>query len=831
MALLGLYEFGRGVVHRRGCVLDGPDGSVSGGENVEFGRGVVRTRGAFGYVTSGTVGAGAGAVRGLWQVQFSRTDENPLVAQYTVSGTERLGRSAAGHPPVSSGGLAWSEMISLGAGAGICSVGGLNDRVVFTEGSGSAPVIWGGGVSADGADWPAPTAVFVTRDGGVTYTDITGAVIDRDAGTSALAPGLSAASGWVMVCCDMPTVSGFRFDVASGNTSGGTLGVSVWSGSWGSGVAWTDGTSGLAMTGTVTGAGVVSGVHARFADCEGYWYRFVPSAGTSAATALGGVRFVGPAQAMGVTGDGGASGCAVFCHYDNSLVAWRGWENEVGDGSMNTVARLNDGDLSAPAAFATNDVLFVGYGSRFSGVEIRPHNDYPNKAAGTLSGQYWNGVTWAGMSITDGTKGPSGRPLSVRGAVSWAVPADWAPVNMSACSGKSLYYAAFKTSLAFTDRTYVSEARVYPIADAVRKYGHVANVRDRLIFGGRSDDEAAVDVTRGGAPTGLAGDDWASLRCAPGQQIVAMASAFNQVFISTPDDWYILNGYNGRTFALERAETGGLGPVNGRVLVRAAHSERGSTNVMGLYYLNAGGAYHFAGLRVNRISDDAPWWDWGWSGLQIDRENVGTACGVFLSDRDRVVWAAPMRASGGAGAQTTNNYLLSYDVTRGVWGTPIPLAAASLAAVRNLRTTSPGGLGELELYFGDYSGRIGRQVVGEYQSDYAASGGIPAWFSSQWMSPGGVGEKHVRSVGLHSRNSGVPVLVSVYRNGEGAAAWSGVFYAGTSGNGVSTYEARPVGVSCRYFRIEARWSGYAEIHGLEVDWGGHRGAGGEGSAT
>ena len=115
-----------------------------------------------------------------------------------------------------------------------------------------------------------------------------------------------------------------------------------------------------------------------------------------------------------------------------------------------------------------------------------------------------------------------------------------------------------------------------------------------------------------------------------GREITAAIEVFNQGFIAKTDDRYLLNGYSPSTFSLERAETAGQTPINSRVLVAAPHMEADSKNLMGLYYINQRGAWHFVGLKVYRISDQVSWWDQTSSQERLDLNNLGSAFGMEL---------------------------------------------------------------------------------------------------------------------------------------------------------------------------------------------------------
>lgn len=119
--------------------------------------------------------------------------------------------------------LEFTEIYELGEGAGTVSIKQLNDRVVITEGINERPLVWGGPMSTDATDWNVPKAVLSTQDG-ENYYDISAEVCDQDTDTVADA-GQITANGHIDICCDMPKVSAFYFEMETANTAEGVSAI------------------------------------------------------------------------------------------------------------------------------------------------------------------------------------------------------------------------------------------------------------------------------------------------------------------------------------------------------------------------------------------------------------------------------------------------------------------------------------------------------------------------------------------------------------------------------------------------------------------------------
>lgn len=760
----------------------------------------------------------------LKQVRFPTTESSYLVAQVRYpSGANNVYVSTSSIPAEEGSGT-WRHIYGLSGGAGILSLAALNDRLIMTEGMISRPLVFAGGLDASGADWAAPRAAMITYDSGLNWHDITPEICDTDPDTRADIGALGGNSGRIAICCDLPKVHAFYVEMESGNTSGASLTVEGYSGNWNSGHVWTDGTSGLSQTGVIEYTPVhFSSTYHVNNGMPGYWFRLIPTA-TSPNTRVRRILFQAPVQPLQVIGEGQADTPLGFVYYDASELSAKDFTVQVSDNSTHTFARLNDGALENPTGMNSSDFIAVGYLTPFTSIDITLHNDYKNSEAAVLSGAYWNGSAWTPFSgFTDRTQDPSGVTLARNGAVSWAMPPDWKQNRSPNEQYPQGYWVALTVSANLTAKTYISEARVRPQPEPLKKSKFALTVRDRLILCNRSDAPDQIDISRALEEYGFTGEDSASLRIGGQDPIVAVAEAFNQGFIAKTEDWYLLNGYNAATFAVERAEAAGQTPVNDQVVVRAPHTEADNKNLMGLYYINPAGAWYFAGLKVYQISQDVSWWDPNADLPRLDPDNLHLACGVYWPERNWVIWSVPMIVEGTE--QTTNNRLIVYDLTQRAWLPPFTISLASLTTAFHRCEGAPGKIGPVGLYGGDYRGRVVRLFAPGCSTDLGSP--IAAWVETgrlHFKAP--EFKKLLRMMTLYGRTAGSGITVKIYTDGEVESPRVYTFsdLAGLE-NVLFAQEQKPQNVGGRFFKFRIEFTDATDVFGLQLgisvirEWG------------
>jgi hypothetical protein len=735
--------------------------------------------------------------------------------------------------------LAFTEAYRLGNGAGTISCATLNDRMIITEGCANRPLVFAGCMDPSAGDWATPKAVLATFDSGANYHDISYALCDKDPDTTADIGGMNGGSGWVDICVDMSGVSGIYVEVGNGNTSPAGLETLGWSGAWTAGRGWVDGTSNLERDGIIShDSEVFSAEHKVINNVPGYWFRLKPSGGTTAGASLRRVLFGAPMQELQVIGEGMPDIPLGFIYWDQSEGSAKDWTVEVSDNTWPSVARLNNDPLNTDGsgcygwqsgALSTSwvpgsDRLYVGYLTRFNGVDLRPHNDYHNTVSWvSLAGEYWNGENWSDISITDETRDSSGTTLSRKGRISWDAPYDWKQCRPIGPQYSQGYWIRLRTDKDLSLRTWISEARVWPLPDRLKKHKFAITVRDRALLLNRPDAPDQADISRALEEYGFTGADSASIRIGGQDGIVAAVEAFNQGFVAKSEDWFLFNGYNPQTFSFERAEAANQTPVNNQVVVRAPLTEADQKNLMGLYYINRRGAWHFAGLKVYNLSADVSWFDPSANLPRIDLDYLHNACGVYWPERNWILWAVPMIVSGTR--QSSNNRLIVYDLTLGAWLPPFSISLRSMTTAYHYSADAPAKLGRNGLYGGDYSGRIVRLFTPENDLDLGAA--LNGWIETGWLHFGSPEfRKLIRTMTLYGGTTGSSIDVSVLCDGNEDSPKK-LSFSALSGLGEKVFaqEAKPENLSARFFKFRIEFNDVTELFGMQIgasmvrEWG------------
>ncbi len=814
-SVINLFDWTKGVMDRSDNPLAVFGNSLILGENVDTSGYGLRSR----YGSSPVSGFARGAtVRFMTSVYLPTSRSNYLIAQVEEpSGVSRIFVARLTNPAAISDAV-WHDVYNLGQAAQTICVACLNDRVLITEGKNHRPIVFAGCLDDSGSDWAVPKAAMVTYNNGLDWDDITDAVCDSDPETEA-STGIMNPDSWVAVCCDTPLVQSFWFDLSDGASISNVLITEGYTGVWEAKAGWTDGTHVLGRTGVVNhlGSPFRASYHS-LNNVPGFWFRFRFATEHPGAN-IRRILFRCPCQELSVIGDGLAQAPLGFLYHDESENSLKDFTVEVSDYAYPTFARLNDGMLDKPTAMSSQDSIFIGYLTRFSSVELTVHNDFGNKMPASLSGSYWDGAGWKAMNnFSDTTCGSGGETLAMTGLVSWEVPDDWKhnrPINQQQSHG---YWIRLKVSASLSPKTYITEAAVTPVMDRLKKSRLAITVRDRAILLGRSDAPDQIDISRPLEEYGFSGEESASFRIGGQGEITAAVEAFNQGFIAKSDDWYLLNGYSPSTFSVERAEASGQTPVNSRVIVRAPHAESDMKNLMGLYYINRSGAWYFAGLKVYRISEGVSWWDDCRSGgYTIDRDSLDSACGLYMPDKNRVVWSVPMNV-GGLGSGGRNNRLIIYDLNTKSWMGPYTMSLSALTAVS-------GRVGPTMLIGADYSGRVLR-LFDPLSSDDSGEP-VKAEAQTQWLNFGAPHmEKRLRSVTLIGQSLSAPVHIDIFTDGMGVSSASLEFQGLlTTGNGSFKRQRLSLDVAGRFFRFSFKFQAPTVIHGLHAgfstirEWG------------
>ena len=816
-----LFDWTRGVHDRTSNPLAPQESSLTAGENIDISNSGLAVRNGLTRIAGE---AFTDPVVHLESVRLPTSGATYLIAQ-TMAANSASSVYAASLPAAPFHALEWTKIYDFGVGANVISMTALNDRVILTEGMASVPLVFAGCLNPLGLDWAVPLAAMFTIDSGENWIDISDSTLDADPETIVeIASGPGAGLFQLAICVDTPVLTGLFFDVIPGATPGVSLDVEAYSYTWLSVEDVSDGTDGLTQSGVVTWPSGQAKLEATSINgVEGFWIRLVLTREATADFSLRRILFRAPCQPLSVLGNGAPDSPLGFIFWDESAKSAKDFIIEVQDFTYPSFARLNDGDLENPQPMDAEDFIYLGYLTAFRSVELTVHNDYHNVNASSLAGSYWNGYGWSALTnMIDGTADVGPVTLSKKGKVSWDLPDDWKPNRPVAGSYPYGYWIRLAVSSDLSARTFISEAGVTPVFDPLKKYRFAITVRDRVILLNRSDSCDRIEISRPLEEYGFSGADSAYLRIGGAGDIVAAIEVFNQGFIAKTDDWYLLNGYSPPTFSVERAEAAGQAPINNRVLVRAPHMEADSKNLMGLYYINQRGAWHFAGLKVYRISDQVSWWDTASNGVRIDVRNLGSACGVYWATRNWVIWAVPMIT----GSQNIggNNRLIIYDLNLGAWLPPFTVSASSLAAVSTCESAGAGG--GVMLLAGDYHGTISELFTRDSYADGPAL--VRGWAETPWLSLGSPNiEKSLRVLTACGKIAAPERLrVEVFTDGVKdrpcVVEFNRLGSADADGFGL---EQKSLDAHGRFFKFRIKLKGNSRLYGLQAsilgirEWG------------
>ncbi len=597
-------------------------------------------------------------------------------------------------------------------------------------------------------------------------------------------------------------------------------------GAWTGGDGWTDNTifngSRLGQSGAIT----YNGTRPFKADYHvvdqvpGFWFRLLTN-GTSPDCAIPRIRYKAPCQPLANIGDGQPDIALGVILYTAATTQIRDWTVELSD---NVLTELSKADV--PMQF--EDYLYVGYLTPFNEIEITPYTDN-NQATSVLSGEYWNGETWAALTIADGTVGSGGNTLAQKGGLSWTIPTDWRtsiPFDASFSRG---YWVRFHVSIALTSTCAISELRVYGVPDAHKKYKFVGEFGNRIALGNRPDAPDQVDISRPFEEYGFAGQDSGSFRLGGTDQIACALSAWNGLLIGKTQSFHFLEE-GAQDF--KTVEAARHVPINSQVVVKAPISGFDYGERYGLFFLNRYGAFVSTGLhtdsifntsRGKTISDVLNWWDTT-QYPRLDLDYLHLACGEYWPAKNWIVWSVPMVCSG-SGPQASNNRLIVYDLTLGAWLPPFTIAAASLCTAYHYNANAPGKLGELGLYAGDYQGRVIRLFGPGVTSDLGST--ISAWVETGWLDFGSPEyRKLLRMLSLYGKTAGHAITVSAYGDGDSSDATVAEFHdLSNLGSKTFALEQESHNVQGRFFKFRIAFSDASEVFGLQMasslirDWG------------
>jgi len=124
----------------------------------------------------------------------------------------------------------------------------------------------------------------------------------------------------------------------------------------------------------------------------------------------------------------------------------------IDDGGVFTDDSTDAGSAAAgdvplmPAVEVANDAVYFGCGGKFRGIRI---NIATPGVGSAIAWEYYNGATWAALTVVDGTSGFTA--AAGNHDVTFTPPSDWAQVDPGAAATETLYYVRARvTSASFT---------------------------------------------------------------------------------------------------------------------------------------------------------------------------------------------------------------------------------------------------------------------------------------------------------------------------------------------------------------------------------------------
>jgi len=598
-------------------------------------------------------------------------------------------------------------------------------------------------------------------------------------------------------------------------------------GEWTDGEGWSDGTESggvpLGQSGAITylGERPFEADYHVLSEVPGYWFRF-KMRGTAAGTSVSRILYKAPCQPLANIGDGRPDIPLGFVFHDTGDNMIRDYSVEVSDNSLSSLSK-------ADVPMKPEDFLYVGYLTRFNELEITLHESN-NSIAAVLSAQYWNGESWAALDIRDGTAA-DGATFARKGKISWQIPEGWRthiPLEARFPRG---YWIRFSVSAGLSDSTAISEARVYGVPEPLKKHRFAVSVKDRVALLSRPDAPDQVDISRSLEEYGFVGLDSGSYRVGGMDGIHCAVAAWNGLFIGKTESWHQLAGDTPADFGFQSIEAARHVPVNSECTVKAPMN-MGDGDRYGLFFLNTYGAFVATGLHVDSLwnssrgkilSEGVRWWN-SEELPRLDLDHLHLACGTYWPANNWIIWAVPM-ITAAAGAQTTNNRLIIYDLTFGTWLPPFTISLASITTAYHLNATAAGRLGAVGLYGGDYRGRVLRLFSADHTTDNGTA--ISGWAETGWLHFGSPECcKLLRLFAIYGKTAGNAVALEVFTDGSQTRAATMAFanLHGSNGEHFSR-EQIPANVRGRFFKFRFSFTDVTDVYGLQVgasiirEWG------------
>jgi hypothetical protein len=542
----------------------------------------------------------------------------------------------------------------------------------------------------------------VTIDTGAHFLNFDTVTSDKDVTTYAQVGALaSAATTYILVRTRVPKLTGFKVTMVSGkvNAAAATITVSYWSGSAWTGVAgFSDGTATggatLAKSGDITWteatttATVLDGYY-------GFWWRIDIATGgpLSADVEIAELNTYYNIQALQSLWDGQYDKPDKVVHTVDTNVTFINDTYLVTDGTLSTTT-----DLSAFPI--TTGYLYVKAFSKFRAVRFSMDVVNVNTTTATLSAEYSKdgGKTWSALTISDGTSANS-KTFAQTGVVTFTPPTDWAQARVDQ-DDFPMWQVRFKTSATFSGTVSLAEVDIILYQDVLKIFDNVIFHKNRVFLTGRADAPNYLFYSSAFNPDVWTGIDTGNIGVPSGKPITAIARFYNELFVATDDEIYLLEGYSPATFGLLKINTGGVG-------VSAPHSVVAVGKMV--YFFHASGFHRFDGLGVVLIS----------RGIRFLFDPLETSYYIppsrytYVQARFNRVWNTVEWCLSMGYQQATNNRIFIFDTEHEGWWID-DIVAASLLKTEDSSYT--------DLYYhGDYTGRVHQDYNGTSDNGTAIS--------------------------------------------------------------------------------------------------------------
>ena len=611
--------------------------------------------------------------------------------------------SGVGVPPATG---AFTSILTETASADPAKMDAMWNTLIVTN-SVDKPQIWSGA-------YGRVSGFKKTYDNGGSYIDYSSKVIDNDTSTSANLNSLDTVANQdcIIIGTRVPKVTGFRFVIGNANSNASVAAIHYWDGdSWEAVSALSDGTIAsagktLGQTGDMTFTEATS-VMGEFDGMSRYWWRLSVSAALDSTVTITACYAISNMQALPNMPNGELVRPVGVKTSSDTSVTLKDQTVYAIDGTMSTVVELD-------ALTVTTGAVYIQGANKFWRVRLSVSRDNPNANAVTMSAKYWDGDSWASLTMTDGTSANS-ITLAQSGTLSFNPPTDWEKYKLGVDIDSS-YQIQLLFSAALSDAVEVGEIELEEYPDALLIHDLCLFHKNRLWLGNRQDAAHFLFCSAEFLPDIWNGSDSTGIGIPSGHPVTAMARYFNELLIATHDELYLLEGYTPDTFGLLKINTGGIGCISHKSCVSVGKY---------IYFAHSTGFYRFDGIGVVQISGKIdPLFDSNDSTNLIPTTRLKYIEGRFNRTQGMVEWTVSRGST-----QATNNLIACWDVNFECFFFQ-DIVAGCIA-------TLIGANGEELYYHGGYVGKIyrdynGTDDAGTLISSYLTTRGfqnpeLPAW--------------------------------------------------------------------------------------------------------